>query len=70
MLQLNNIYFVIDQFLNPSVELVFYLKHKGQGGYELKSFDEMERMTSELEDTSAPENQDDKSSGEPLGMCK
>ncbi|XP_076012466.1 telomere-associated protein RIF1 [Genypterus blacodes] len=43
-------------------------QHKGQVGDELKSFDEMERMASELEDTSAPKNQDevDKSLGEPL----
>ena len=44
------------------------LKRKGRGD-ELKSFDEMERMTSELEDMNAPHNQedDDKSTGEALG---
>ncbi|KAG7219729.1 hypothetical protein INR49_018892 [Caranx melampygus] len=43
-------------------------QRKGRGGDELKSFDEMEMMTSELEETSAPQNQDeeDKTSGETL----
>lgn len=45
-------------------------QRKGRGGDELKSFDEMEMMTSELEETSAPQNQDeeDKTSGETLGV--
>ncbi|XP_056144888.1 telomere-associated protein RIF1 [Lampris incognitus] len=42
-------------------------QRKGRVGDELKSFDEMEKMTSELEETSAPQNQEeDKSAGEPL----
>ncbi|XP_031729268.1 telomere-associated protein RIF1 isoform X2 [Anarrhichthys ocellatus] len=43
-------------------------QRKGRGGDELKSFDETEMMTSELEETSAPQNQDeeDKTSGETL----
>ncbi|XP_022596797.1 telomere-associated protein RIF1 [Seriola dumerili] len=43
-------------------------QRKGRGGDELKSFDEMEMMTSELEETSAAQNQDeeDKMSGETL----
>uniref|UniRef100_A0A4W6F1H3 Replication timing regulatory factor 1 n=1 Tax=Lates calcarifer TaxID=8187 RepID=A0A4W6F1H3_LATCA len=34
-------------------------QRKGRGGDELKSFDETEMMTSELEETSAPQNQDE-----------
>uniref|UniRef100_A0A3B4UTQ9 Replication timing regulatory factor 1 n=1 Tax=Seriola dumerili TaxID=41447 RepID=A0A3B4UTQ9_SERDU len=47
-------------------------QRKGRGGDELKSFDEMEMMTSELEETSAAQNQDeeDKMSGETLGVCE
>ncbi|XP_018559843.2 LOW QUALITY PROTEIN: telomere-associated protein RIF1 [Lates calcarifer] len=43
-------------------------QRKGRGGDELKSFDETEMMTSELEETSAPQNQDeeDKTSAETL----
>lgn len=45
-------------------------QRKGRGGDELKSFDETEMMTSELEETSAPQNLDeeDKTSGETLGV--
>ncbi|KAI3355998.1 hypothetical protein L3Q82_017269 [Scortum barcoo] len=47
---------------------IYEQQRKGRGGDELKSFDEMEMMTSELEETSAPQNQDeeDKISGETL----
>ncbi|XP_067460337.1 telomere-associated protein RIF1 isoform X1 [Thunnus thynnus] len=47
---------------------IYEQQRKGRGGDELKSFDEMEMMTSELEETSAPHNQDeeDKTSGETL----
>ncbi|XP_070770846.1 telomere-associated protein RIF1 [Enoplosus armatus] len=47
---------------------IYEQQRKGRGGDELKSFDEMEMMTSELEETSAPQNQDeeDKTSGETL----
>nr|XP_046260003.1 telomere-associated protein RIF1 isoform X2 [Scatophagus argus] len=43
-------------------------QRKGRGGDELKSFDETEMITSELEEASAPQNQDeeDKTSGETL----
>ncbi|XP_029936287.1 telomere-associated protein RIF1 isoform X3 [Myripristis murdjan] len=44
-------------------------QRKGRGGAdELKSFDEMEKMTSEVEENNAPQNQDeeDKLQGEPL----
>lgn len=34
----------------------------------MKSFDETEMMTSELEETCAPRNQDEKTLGETLGM--
>ncbi|XP_071339250.1 telomere-associated protein RIF1 isoform X2 [Trachinotus anak] len=46
---------------------IYEQQRKGRGGDELKSFDEMEMMTSELE-TSVPQNQDeeDKTSGETL----
>uniref|UniRef100_A0A4W6EWK1 Replication timing regulatory factor 1 n=1 Tax=Lates calcarifer TaxID=8187 RepID=A0A4W6EWK1_LATCA len=45
-------------------------QRKGRGGDELKSFDETEMMTSELEETSAPQNQDeeDKTSAETLEL--
>lgn len=44
-------------------------QRKGRGGDELKSFDETEMMTSELEEAGAHPNQDedDKASGETLG---
>ncbi|XP_044071560.1 telomere-associated protein RIF1 isoform X2 [Siniperca chuatsi] len=47
---------------------IYEQQRKGRGGDELKSFDEMEMMTSELEETSAPQNQDeeDKTSVETL----
>ncbi|XP_040003841.1 telomere-associated protein RIF1 isoform X3 [Xiphias gladius] len=47
---------------------IYEQQRKDRGGDELKSFDEMEMMTSELEETSAPQNQDDedKTSGETL----
>ncbi|XP_040913200.1 telomere-associated protein RIF1 isoform X2 [Toxotes jaculatrix] len=47
---------------------IYEQQRKGRGGDELKSFDEMEMMTSELEETSAPQNrdEDDKTSGETL----
>nr|XP_020477350.1 telomere-associated protein RIF1 [Monopterus albus] len=48
---------------------VYEQQCKGRGGDELKSFDETEMMTSELEETSAPQNQDEekeKTSGETL----
>ncbi|XP_038577246.1 telomere-associated protein RIF1 isoform X2 [Micropterus salmoides] len=47
---------------------IYEQQRKGRGGDELKSFDETEMMTSELEETSAPQNQDeeDKTSGETL----
>lgn len=50
--------------------LIILLQRKGRGGDELKSFDETEMLTSELEETSAPENQDeeDKISAETLGV--
>ncbi|XP_029968020.1 telomere-associated protein RIF1-like [Salarias fasciatus] len=43
-------------------------QRKGRGGDELKSFDETERMTSEVEETSAPQtaDEDDKTTGETL----
>lgn len=46
------------------------LQRKGRGGDELKSLDETEMMTSELEETSIPQNQDeeDKTSNETLGL--
>ncbi|KAM9850654.1 telomere-associated protein RIF1 [Aulostomus maculatus] len=46
----------------------YELQRKGRGVDELKSFDEMEMMTSELEETSAPRHQDEeeKNSGETL----
>ncbi|XP_059198916.1 telomere-associated protein RIF1 [Centropristis striata] len=46
-------------------------QRKGRGVDELKSFDEMERMTSELEDSSAAQNQDEdeKTSGETLATA-
>lgn len=49
---------------------MFPLQRKGRGIDELKSFDEMEMMTSELEETYAPPNQDEeeKTSGETLGV--
>uniref|UniRef100_A0A671Z0L6 Replication timing regulatory factor 1 n=1 Tax=Sparus aurata TaxID=8175 RepID=A0A671Z0L6_SPAAU len=48
---------------------IYEQQRKGRGGDELKSFDETEMLTSELEETSAPENQDeeDKTSAETLG---
>ncbi|XP_051260428.1 telomere-associated protein RIF1 isoform X2 [Dicentrarchus labrax] len=47
---------------------IYEQQRKGRGGDELKSFDETEMMTSELEETSAPQNLDeeDKTSGETL----
>ncbi|KAM7380181.1 hypothetical protein PAMP_003494 [Pampus punctatissimus] len=47
---------------------IYEQQRKGRGGDELKSFDEMEMMTSELEETGVPQNQeeDDKTSGETL----
>ncbi|KAM7406970.1 hypothetical protein PAMA_002938 [Pampus argenteus] len=47
---------------------IYEQQRKGRGGDELKSFDEMEMMTSELEETGAPQNQEeeDKTSGETL----
>ncbi|XP_053295194.1 telomere-associated protein RIF1 [Pleuronectes platessa] len=54
---------------NVKKALRFYeQQRKGRGGDELKSLDEMELMTSELEETSAPQNQEDedKTSGETL----
>ncbi|CAB1426803.1 unnamed protein product [Pleuronectes platessa] len=54
---------------NVKKALKFYeQQRKGRGGDELKSLDEMELMTSELEETSAPQNQEDedKTSGETL----
>ncbi|XP_041806883.1 telomere-associated protein RIF1 isoform X2 [Chelmon rostratus] len=47
---------------------IYEQQRKGRGGDELKSFDETEMMTSELEESSAPQNQDDedKTSGEML----
>ncbi|CAJ1079008.1 telomere-associated protein RIF1 isoform X2 [Xyrichtys novacula] len=47
---------------------IYEQQRKGRGGDELKSFDETEMMTSELEETNAPQNQDeeDKVSGETL----
>ncbi|XP_070831850.1 telomere-associated protein RIF1 [Chaetodon trifascialis] len=47
---------------------IYEQQRKGRGGDELKSFDETEMMTSELEETSAHQNQDeeDKTSGETL----
>ncbi|XP_030284473.1 telomere-associated protein RIF1 isoform X2 [Sparus aurata] len=47
---------------------IYEQQRKGRGGDELKSFDETEMLTSELEETSAPENQDeeDKTSAETL----
>lgn len=45
------------------------LQRKGRGGDELKSFDETEMMTSELEEVEAPPHMDEeeKTSGEMLG---
>uniref|UniRef100_A0A1A8N1P0 RAP1 interacting factor homolog n=1 Tax=Nothobranchius pienaari TaxID=704102 RepID=A0A1A8N1P0_9TELE len=43
---------------------IYEQQRKGRGGDELKSFDEMEMMTSELEETSAPENQNEVEEGE------
>ncbi|XP_042350186.1 telomere-associated protein RIF1 [Plectropomus leopardus] len=50
---------------------IYEQQRKGRGGDELKSFDETEMMTSELEDSSAPQNQDeeDKTSGETLATA-
>ncbi|XP_034549978.1 telomere-associated protein RIF1 isoform X2 [Notolabrus celidotus] len=50
---------------------IYEQQRKGRGVDELKSFDETEMMTSELEETSAPQNQDeeDKVSGETLAMA-
>ncbi|XP_073329575.1 telomere-associated protein RIF1 [Pagrus major] len=47
---------------------IYEQQRKGRGGDELKSFDETEMLTSELEETSAPQNQDeeDKTSAETL----
>lgn len=48
---------------------IYEQQRKGRGGDELKSFDETERITSELEETSAYQNQEeeeDKISGETL----
>ncbi|XP_060909663.1 telomere-associated protein RIF1 isoform X2 [Labrus mixtus] len=47
---------------------IYEQQRKGRGGDELKSFDETEMMTSELEETRAPQNQDeeDKTSAETL----
>ncbi|XP_029348755.1 telomere-associated protein RIF1 [Echeneis naucrates] len=47
---------------------IYEQQRKGKGGDELKSLDEMEMMTSELEETSVRQNQDeeDKSSAETL----
>ncbi|XP_036965197.1 telomere-associated protein RIF1 [Acanthopagrus latus] len=47
---------------------IYEQQRKGRGGDELKSFDETEMLTSELEETSAPENQEeeDKTSAETL----
>ncbi|KAM3862259.1 telomere-associated protein RIF1 [Diretmus argenteus] len=47
-------------------------QRKGRGGDELKSFEETEKMTSELEENNAPQNQEeeeDKSPGEPLATA-
>ncbi|XP_072301110.1 telomere-associated protein RIF1 [Eucyclogobius newberryi] len=38
---------------------IYEQQRKGRGGDELKSFDEMERMTSEVEESSAAQNQDE-----------
>ncbi|XP_035030715.2 telomere-associated protein RIF1 isoform X1 [Hippoglossus stenolepis] len=56
---------------NVKKALKFYeQQRKGRGGDELKSLDELELMTSQLEETSAPQNQEDedKTSGETLAM--
>lgn len=47
---------------------VYEQQRKGRGGDELKSFDEMEMMTSEVEETNAPPNQeeDEKTSADTL----
>ncbi|XP_041662650.1 telomere-associated protein RIF1 [Cheilinus undulatus] len=47
---------------------IYEQQRKGRGGDELKSFDETEMMTSELEETSAPQNheEEDKTSAETL----
>lgn len=49
---------------------MFLFQRKGRGGDELKSLDEMEMMTAELEETSAPQNQydEEKTSAETLGV--
>lgn len=50
---------------------IYEQQRKGRGGDELKSFDETEMMTSELQGSSAPQNQDedDKASGETLATA-
>uniref|UniRef100_A0A3Q4HA34 Replication timing regulatory factor 1 n=1 Tax=Neolamprologus brichardi TaxID=32507 RepID=A0A3Q4HA34_NEOBR len=46
---------------------IYEQQRKGRGGDELKSFDETEMMTSELEETSVPQNaEEDKPSGDTL----
>ncbi|XP_051814631.1 telomere-associated protein RIF1 isoform X2 [Acanthochromis polyacanthus] len=45
---------------------VYEQQRKGRGGDDLKSFDETEMMTSELEETGAAPNDDDKTSAETL----
>uniref|UniRef100_I3K7T5 Replication timing regulatory factor 1 n=1 Tax=Oreochromis niloticus TaxID=8128 RepID=I3K7T5_ORENI len=46
---------------------IYEQQRNGRGGDELKSFDETEMMTSELEETSAPQNtEEDKPSGDTL----
>ncbi|XP_023149787.1 telomere-associated protein RIF1 isoform X1 [Amphiprion ocellaris] len=45
---------------------VYEQQRKGRGGDDLKSFDETEMMTSELEETGAASNDDDKTSAETL----
>ncbi|MED6246355.1 hypothetical protein ATANTOWER_016553 [Ataeniobius toweri] len=49
---------------------IYEQQRKGRGGDELKSFDETERMTSELEETCVPHNHDEeeKTSAETLGV--
>ncbi|MED6271015.1 hypothetical protein CHARACLAT_016075 [Characodon lateralis] len=49
---------------------IYEQQRKGRGGHELKSFDETERMTSELEETCGPHNHDEeeKTSADTLGV--
>ncbi|XP_029980674.1 telomere-associated protein RIF1 isoform X2 [Sphaeramia orbicularis] len=48
---------------------VYEQQRKGRGGDELKSFDEMEMMTSEVEETNAPPNQEEEEKPSADALC-